>query len=460
MVLNLILAALAFLSLGILLWQFVVAMRFPLHQRVANPGYAPPVTLFKPLKGVDAETWHCLESWFNQDYAGPVQILFGVASADDPACEMARQLIAARPEHDAQLVLCSESPGANAKVSMLIQLFRHAAQEPTPGPSQPPSRRSGAMARREGGEENRLWERGEKLPAFEAVGSGLGGSSKPTADQTGSGRGRVIIISDADVHVPPDFLANVVAPLCDERVGLVSCFYRLANPATLAMQFEAIAINADFWSQVLQAQSLKPLDFALGAVMATTRGRLESIGGFEALVDFLADDYQLGNLIARQGGRIVLSPVVVECRESPKNWLEVWRHQLRWARTIRVCQPLPCFFSILGNATLWPLLWLIASFTSVSETSYATTVGPLTTGIAIQVDVLPTALMFVLAIWLVRMVTAMFQASKMTLSHSHWAFFWLVPIKDLLAAALWALSFLGDVVEWRGRRYRVGRGGK
>src|SRR5438093_7665549 len=268
MVLNLILAALAYLSLGILLWQLVVTMRFPLHQRVADPGYAPPVTLLKPLKGADAETWHCLESWLNQDYAGPVQILFGFGSADDPACEMARQLIAARPERDAQLVICSESLGLNAKVSTLIQLFRHVAQQPTPGPSQ---------------EGNRLWERGEKLPACGAVGSGLARSTNPTADRTGANRDGVVIISDADVHVPPDFLANVVAPLRDHHVGLVSCFYRLANPATLAMQSEAIAINADFWSQVLQAQNLKPLDFALGAVMATTRGRLESGGGFEAL---------------------------------------------------------------------------------------------------------------------------------------------------------------------------------
>src|SRR5438128_6717010 len=419
-------------------------MRFPLHQRVADPGYAPPVTLLKPLKGVDAETWHCLESWFNQDYAGPVQILFGVASPDDPACEIARQLIAARPGREAQLVICSESLGLNAKVSTLIQLFRHIVQEPPPGPSQ---------------EESALSESGEKLPSLGGVGRGLAASELP-ADQTGSNRDRVIIISDADVYVPPDLLANVVAPLCDERVGLVSCFYRLAYPATLSMQFEAIAINADFWSQVLQAQSLKPLDFALGAVMATTRRRLESIGGFEALVDFLADDYQFGNLIARQGGRIVLSPAVVGCRESPKDWLEVWRHQLRWARTIRVCQPLPYFFSILSNATLWPLLWLIASFPSASQTSYTTTISGPTTLVVVQVHLLPKALWFVLAIWLARILTAMYEESKLTRSHSHWAFFWLVPIKDLLAAVLWALSFLGNSVEWRGRRYRVGRGGK
>jgi cellulose synthase/poly-beta-1,6-N-acetylglucosamine synthase-like glycosyltransferase len=459
-VLNLILAALAFLSLALTLWQFVVAMRFPLHQRVADPGHAPPVTLLKPLKGVDAETWHCLESWLNQDYAGPVQILFGVGSADDPACEMARQLIAARPERNARLVICSESHGMNAKVSTLIQLFRHAAQEPTPGPSQPPSRRSGALARREGGEGNRLRKRADPLPSLARVGGGFPRSSKPTADQRAFNHDRVVIISDADVHVPPDFLANVVAPLRDDHAGLVSCFYRLANPATLAMQSEAIAINADFWSQVLQAQSLKPLDFALGAVMATTRGRLEYIGGFEALADYLADDYQLGNLIARRGGRIVLSPVVVECRESPKNWRAVWEHQLRWARTIRGCRPLRYFFSILSNATLWPLLWLIASFPSSSETSYATTVSGVNAVVAVKMDLLPKALLFALANWLARILAAMYQASKLTRSRSHWAFFWLVPIKDLLAAVVWALSFLGNSVEWRGRRYRVRRGGK
>ena len=126
------------------------------------------------------------------------------------------------------------------------------------------------------------------------------------------------------------------------------------------MRCEAIAINADFWSQVLQAASLKPLDFALGAVMLTRRKLLAEIGGFTVLANCLADDYQLGHRIAQNGHRIALCPVVVECWHPPMNWYGVWKHQLRWARTIRVCQPVPYFFSILSNATLWPLLWLIA----------------------------------------------------------------------------------------------------
>ena len=399
MVLNVILAALAFLSLALALWQFLVAMRFPLHRRVADKSFAPPVTLLKPLKGADAETFHCLESWLTQDYAGSVQILFGVESATDPVCELVRRLLAAHPGREAQLVVCSESLGANAKVSTLIQLQRLTRHD-------------------------------------------------------------LITISDADVRVPPDFLTNIVSPLRDPAVGLVNCFYQLANPATLAMQWEAIAINADFWSQVLQSRSIKPLDFALGAVMTTTRRQLEAIGGFNALVDFLADDYQLGNRVAKRGGRVVLSPVVVECWDSPKNWSEVWRHQLRWARTIRACQPLPYFFSLLGNATLWPLLWVIAGLPPTGETSGTTTVSGATVSVVVRIHLLSQALLFALVIWLTRVLTAMRQESRLTRSHSHWAFFWLVPIKDLLNVAVWALAVLGKTVEWRGQRYRVQRGGK
>ena len=280
-----------------------------------------------------------------------------------------RELIAAHPQRDAQLALCEQSLGANAKVSTLVQLQRQAKHE-------------------------------------------------------------ILVISDADVRVPPDFLVNVIAPLRDPDVGLVNSFYRLANPSTPAMRWEAVAINADFWSQILQSQSLKPLDFALGAAMATTQSRLEKSGGFIALVDYLADDYQLGNKIAQQGGRIVLCPVVVECWSSPMSWRAAWSHQLRWARTIRVCQPLPFFFSILSNATLWPLLWLLA---------YPT---------------MPTLSIAALC-WLFRIVTASNHQARLTGTSVRPVYFWMVLLKDLLHAVLWALAFLGNRIEWRGEAYRV-----
>jgi ceramide glucosyltransferase len=366
---NLILGALAALSLGLLLWQWAVARRFPLHEKVTAHPFPPAVTLLKPLKGRDPETEACLRSWFTQDYTGRVQILFGVASADDPVCAIVRGLIAQFPTCDAQLVICGPPAGANAKVSKLVELERLAAHE--------------------------LW-----------------------------------VISDADVRVAPDFLTNVVEPLRQPGLGLVNCFYRLANPTTLAMHCEALAINADFWSQVLQAQSLKPLDFALGAVMATRRQQLGEIGGFRGLIDCLADDYQLGNRIARHGHRIALSPVVVDCWETPMKWAAVWKHQLRWGRTIRVCQPAPYFFSLLSNATLWPLLWLLAH------------PGPLT-------------LIFMLSSVLLRMTSCLDLQWRFNRSLAHTRYVWLAPVKDLFQALIWLCSFAGNRIEWRGERMKL-----
>jgi len=371
------LAVPAGLSLALVLWQWLAARRFPLHRRVTDSSFAPPVTLLKPLKGCDAATTASLQSWFNQNYSGPIQILFGVADAGDPVCPVVRELIEKNPGRDAQLVVCAETLGANGKVSTLAQLERLA-------------------------------------------------------------RHPLVLISDADVRVPPDFLANIVAPLRDPQIGLVSCFYRLANPATTAMRCEAVAINADFWSQVLQAASLKPLDFALGAAMLTRRNLLEEIGGFAALVNCLADDYQLGRRLAQLGHHLALCPVVAECWDAPLNWRDVWKHQLRWARTIRACQPAPYFFSILANATLWPLLWLVASLV-LSAAFY-----------------LP---LLAIALLVARIALAQNLQRRFTPSCDNIAPSWLVPVKDMLHAAVWAGAFLGNTVEWRGQKMRLRRDG-
>jgi ceramide glucosyltransferase len=389
---NFIFGSLAVLSFALLLWQWLAARRFPLHRRAADPSFAPPVTLLKPLKGCDDATPECLRSWFAQDYAGPVQLLFGVASAEDPVCDVVRQLIGEFPERQAQLVVCESLRGANAKVAKLAELERLAKHD-------------------------------------------------------------VLIISDADVWVPPHLLANVVAPLRDEKIGLVHCFYKLANPATAAMRWEAVAINADFWSQVLQSRTLKPVDFALGAVMATRSKPLNDIGGFAALADCLADDYQLGNRIARRGYGIEFCPVVVECRESPQGWRAVWKHQLRWARTIRVCQPAPYFFSILSNVTLWSALWLATQVPSLSVQD-----GQWPGGFWVGIT-LPPGLLLAGALIMGRILIAIDLQARLTRSNRHVADLWLVPIKDVLQFALWVCAFAGRHVEWRGERMRLRRDG-
>ncbi len=394
---NAIFAALALLSLALALWQWLAARSFPLHQRIAGSGFAPPISILKPLKGCDAATAESLQSWFNQNYSGQLQILFGVADANDPVCKIVQEIIAQNPKCDAQLVICEKLAGANAKVAKLARL--------------------------------------EKLAKHE-----------------------LILVSDADVRVPPDFLANVVAPLRDEKIGLVNCFYRLANPTTTAMRWEAVAINADFWSQVLQSATLKPPDFALGAAMLVRREALAEIGGFQSLADCLADDYQLGHRIAKNGHRIALCPVVAECWDAPMNWREVWMHQLRWARTIRVCQPLPYFFSILSNATLWPLLWLaLQLFQWLPMTRSNTQFDPLR-AFEIKTALLDGTIL-VIALLLIRIVLAENLQRRFTPERNLVSPFWLVPVKDLLQAAIWFCAFTGNTVEWRGRKMKLRRDG-
>jgi ceramide glucosyltransferase len=371
--LSVILGLLALLSLGLTIWQGIVAWRFPLHRRTPVSPPAPGVTLLKPLKNLDTQTETCLRSWLEQQYPGPVQILFGVASSADPVCGLIERLISSHPGCDARLVICAQNHGPNAKVSTLLGL--------------------------------------EPLIRHE-----------------------IVVVSDADVWVPPDLLANLAVCLQREGVGLACCFYRLAGAASLAGRWEALAANADFWSSVLQSRSLKPLDFALGAVMGVPRQRLLETGGFRPLVQVLADDYQLGQRIAAAGGRIELCPVVVECRSSPMTWHEVWSHQLRWARTIRVCQPLPYFLSILSNAALWPLLWLAAH-----PGAHSLTVAAVCLGVR----------------W-----TVAWGCERKLAGHSREHHWWLAPLKDLAQVVIWALAFAGSGIVWRGRRFRVTAGGR
>jgi ceramide glucosyltransferase len=373
MTLTVVLVLLALLSSGLVVWQWVVAMRFPLHQRLGSSSLAPGVTLLKPLKGCDAETETCLRSWFEQDYAGPVQLLFGVAATEDPVCEVVRRLIAEHPGCDAWLEVCPTPIGPNAKVSTLARL-QFLTRHP------------------------------------------------------------LLVVSDADVWAPKDLLANLLPLLQADEAGLACCFYRLRGRAGAGPRIESQAANCDFWSSVLQAASLKPIDFALGAVMALPRTQLDNMGGFKALADYLADDYQLGHRVFQNRGRIALCPVVVECRNGPSTLSEVWRHQLRWSRTIRVCQPLPYFFSILANNLLWAGALLAAR---------------------------PCRASAVMALAALTLRLAMARSCETRLVRPDpprdW---WLAPVKDLLQVPIWALAFMGNRITWRGRAFRVRSGGK
>jgi ceramide glucosyltransferase len=370
-------AAMVLISLGavsIILnsWQWVAGIRFPLRRSAAGAGFFPGVSILKPLKGCDAETERCLESWFRQEYAGPWEVWFAVASEADPVCPVVRHLIERFPEVKAELVIAAPLLGPNGKVSSLCYLSRRARHEH-------------------------------------------------------------IVVSDADVFAEKTFLSKVVAEMRDQTVGLVNCFYILAEPRNVAMRLEAIAVNADFWTQVLQALTLRKMDFALGAVVALRRSVLDGIGGFEGLVDLLADDYQLGRRVAKMGHELRICPFPVECRTQEQSGAAVWRHQLRWGRTIRVCQPVGYFLSILGNGTLGSIAALLSG-TAAGKWIFAS-------GLAL------------------RMLGAVSSYRKLT-GRLEWWVAVLAPVKDAVQVVLWAASYAGSVVTWSGERFRVSRGGK
>lgn len=382
-------SALAVLSFGIVTWQFIAAQRFPLHRRSPNPGFAPGISLLKPLKGLDPDhSEQCLTSWLTQDYAGPQQFLFVVADANDPVVPLVQRLITAHPHHDARLLIFPERVGANAKVSKLAQA--------------------------------------ESLIAHDLV-----------------------LVSDADVLAPTDLLSQMVLPLQDAGVALVHSFYRSANPSNAAMEWEATAMNADFWSQVLQSRMLAPMDFALGAAMLVRRSALEGIGGFRALADYLADDFQLGHRIVAGGGRIELTPVIVECLDVPTGWKTIWTHQVRWNRTIRVCRPGPYIASILANGTLWNAL--AAAVVWWHPTLSSRERGPW--------------LGLFMGLIIARSLMAQLLAQQLAAvpgrpSRGDSFVFGMAAAKDLLGAAVWVAAIFGNTVHWRGIDYSVDREGR
>lgn len=366
--------SLALLSGLIGCWQFAAARRFPLHRRLPTNGFHPSVSILRAVRGPEPDGPANLESWLRQDYPGPWEILVGSRDASDPALAEASALEVTQPPGRLRVENCPQPLGPNQKAATLAQL-------------------------------------------------------EPLAT------GDVIVVSDADVRVPPDLLAQLVAPLADPGIGLVSCFYRFANPRNAAMQCEAVAVNADFWSQVLQSRTLAPQDFALGAVFALRRSDLAALGGFAAVVDFLADDFQIGRRVVALGKRIELCPIPVDCWEPVASWGAVWRHQLRWARTIRTCRPLPYFASIIANATLWPLVWLAVAPTR-------------------------PVMWTVLYLLLIRLGLAEALYSMMRRGLGTFPRLWTVWVRDLLAAGIWLAAFTGNRVLWRGVSYRVHRDGR
>jgi len=331
---------------------------------------APPVSILKPLKGTDPEMYESFRSHCRQDYP-EYEIIFGVSEADDPAIEFVERLKAEFPQIPIRLVLCLRNLGANTKVSNLAQLVTEARYEH-------------------------------------------------------------IVVNDSDIRVEADYLLNVVAPLADPKVGLVTCLYRGVASPGLGSRLESLFISTDFCAGVLVARLVEHgIHFGLGSTLAFRRSDLAPTGGFEALVDYLADDYEIGRCIAALGLKIELSGTVVETflpRYDLKQFLD---HQLRWARTIRDSRP----GGYAGLVTTFGLPWAFLALICARGAGWAWVL----LGVAIFMR---CAVAFVVG----RMVL---QDKQVT------SWLALVPLRDFVGALVWLIGFRGHAVTWRGDSFEL-----
>jgi len=333
----------------------------------------PPISILKPLKGTDPDIYESFRSHCLQDYP-EYEIIFGVSDADDPAVASVEQLQREFPNHPIRLIVSPIKLGANLKVSNLEQMLQAA-------------------------------------------------------------RYQHLLVNDSDICVERDYLRKIIAPLADEHVGMVTCLYRGVAASTFGSQLESLGISTDFCPGVLVARQVEGgLRFGLGSTLAFRRRDLERIGGFQSIVDFLADDYELGRRIADLGLRVLLSHAVVETHLPAYDLRGFLSHQLRWARGVRDARIGGYIGLVSTYGVMWALLVLIGA--RAAPWSWA-------------VLVVTVLLRFVVALVVGRTVLG----DRGLLGR-----LWLLPVRDLVAVVVWVASFAGHTVTWRGDRFELKNG--
>lgn len=249
------------------------------------------------------------------------------------------------------------------------------------------------------------------------------------ADLVRAARFDIVIVNDADITVPPDYLERVTAPLADPRVGLVTCLYR-PEGSTFSARFEGLGVSTDFAPSTLVARLVGVDEFAMGSTLAFRRADLERSGGFQAIANYLADDYQLGRRLHELGLKCVLSEVIVTTHLGG-TWRDVWGHQVRWARTIRVSK----FSGYLGLPVTFATFWAAVA----AATGSWRIAG---------------------ALLAVRMIMALGAGWVVMRSRDVLMLVFLIPIRDLFAAAVWVVGLFGTTVVWRGRRLKLDHEGR
>jgi ceramide glucosyltransferase len=345
----------------------IAAAQWGRTKAARTDGPRPAVSILKPIRGRDPAFYAAIRSHAEQDYP-EFELVFGVSNPHDPAIEDIERLRREFPLVPISLhVVLTEAP--NGKAGVLAELSRQA-------------------------------------------------------------RHAVLVVNDSDITVPPGYLAAVTAPLADPAIGLVTCLYRAAASSPAA-RWEALGIATEFAPSVLVARLLGVAEFALGSTMAFRAETLRAAGGFEAIFDYLADDYQLGRRIHERGYRIVFAPAVVETHLGAGSFRDVWRHQVRWSRTIRVSRPSGYFGYVVTHATLWSLVALAAGVWWAAA--------------------LALGLRMAAGVW----IGAGILGDRAVARN-----FWLIPFRDLLGFGVWIAGLAGHTVEWRGLRLRLRSDGR
>jgi ceramide glucosyltransferase len=338
-----------------------------------NLDYHPPISILKPLCGVDTDAYAKLASFCQQQYP-TYQIIFGVREKTDPAIAVVKKIMKDFPQVDIQLVADDRVIGNNLKVSNLANIAPHVRHE-------------------------------------------------------------FLLISDSDIKVGSDYLQQIVQPMQDEQVGLVTCLYRSQATNPIAA-FEALSISTDFHPSVLVARQLGWMKFAMGSSILIRRSVLNAMGGFAAIADYLADDFMLGNLTAKLGYKVTLSDYVVDHTLETATFVELVEHQTRWNRCTRASN----FSGYIGL--------FFSHGVALSLTFVAVTQGSLW-GWGVLGLVFAARLLMAWAVG-VRCLNDTVATQLL----------WLVPIRDLLSFGLWVYGFIGDRIVWRGQVFRLLRGGK
>lgn len=365
-------------STAFLLLVAAGAFRFRHRRLPALPAdELPRVTLLKPLCGLEPQLEENIESFFTQDYP-EYEIIFGVRDEHDPALKLVERARERHPTVPVRIVLSGKPEWPNAKVWSLHHMYASAAAD-------------------------------------------------------------FLVISDSDVRVSGRYLREVVAPLLEPKVGMVTCLYRGIPTGGIWSRLEALGMSVEMTSGVLVAEIMEGIRFALGPTMAVKREALAAAGGFPALAEYCADDYLLGNRVQAAGWQVVLSRHVIEHIVANRAFAPSMLHQLRWMKSTRFSRPKGHVGTLLTFSTVFGVLGCIA---------------------AVLADNSMTG--FALLTWAVcnRMAMSVVAGWGVVRDRRALRDCWLYPVRDAMGFGFWCASFIGRTILWRDQRYRLEYGGK